>query len=39
MNVNFGLFPRVEGRVKKAERKARYSARARAAFAEWLAAA
>jgi methylenetetrahydrofolate--tRNA-(uracil-5-)-methyltransferase len=39
MNVNFGLFPPVEGRVKKAERKQRYTERARTAFQDWLAAA
>ena len=38
MNVNFGLFPPVEGRSKKAERKARYTARAREALREWTAA-
>ncbi|WP_448502117.1 methylenetetrahydrofolate--tRNA-(uracil(54)-C(5))-methyltransferase (FADH(2)-oxidizing) TrmFO [Sphingomonas sp.] len=36
MNVNFGLFPPVEGRTKKADRKLLYTARARAAFAEWM---
>ncbi len=35
MNVNFGLFPPIEGRTKKADRKLMYTARARAAFAEW----
>ena len=39
MNVNFGLFPPVEGRVKKAERKQCYTERARAALKEWLDAA
>ena len=38
MNVNFGLFPPIEGRTKKADRKLLYTARARAAFAEWTAA-
>lgn len=38
MNVNFGLFPPIEGRTKKADRKLMYTARARAAFAEWTAA-
>jgi methylenetetrahydrofolate--tRNA-(uracil-5-)-methyltransferase len=37
MNVNFGLFPPIEGRTKKAERKLMYTDRARAAFAEWVA--
>jgi len=36
MNVNFGLFPPFEQRVKKKERKEAYTARARADFAEWL---
>ena len=36
MNVNFGLFPPIEGRAKKAERKRLYTDRARAALAEWL---
>ncbi len=39
MNVNFGLFPPIEGRMKKAERKLQYTARARDAFAAWLRAA
>jgi methylenetetrahydrofolate--tRNA-(uracil-5-)-methyltransferase len=39
MNVNFGLFPPIEGRVKKAERKLRYTERARIALREWLDAA
>jgi len=38
MNVNFGLMPPIEGRTKKADRKKMYTARARAALAEWLAA-
>jgi methylenetetrahydrofolate--tRNA-(uracil-5-)-methyltransferase len=38
MNVNFGLFPPIEGRTKKADRKLMYTDRARAAFREWLAA-
>ncbi|HEX7656135.1 MAG TPA: methylenetetrahydrofolate--tRNA-(uracil(54)-C(5))-methyltransferase (FADH(2)-oxidizing) TrmFO [Sphingomonas sp.] len=38
MNVNFGLFPPIEGRTKKADRKKMYSQRARAALAEWMAA-
>ena len=36
MNVNFGLFPPVMGRAKKAERKKLYTDRARAALAEWI---
>lgn len=39
MNVNFGLMPPIEGRTKKADRKLMYTARARAAFAEWIKAA
>ena len=35
MNVNFGLFPPFEKRVKKKERKEAYTARARKDFAEW----
>ncbi|MBC9031608.1 methylenetetrahydrofolate--tRNA-(uracil(54)-C(5))-methyltransferase (FADH(2)-oxidizing) TrmFO [Sphingomonas sp. JC676] len=38
MNVNFGLFPPIEGRSKKADRKLMYTSRARAAFQEWRAA-
>ena len=38
MNVNFGLFPPIPGRTKKAERKGMMAARARAALADWLAA-
>ncbi|MGQ0588753.1 MAG: methylenetetrahydrofolate--tRNA-(uracil(54)-C(5))-methyltransferase (FADH(2)-oxidizing) TrmFO [Sphingosinicella sp.] len=37
MNVNFGLFPPIEGRAKKADRKKRYTDRARADLAAWLA--
>jgi folate-dependent tRNA-U54 methylase TrmFO/GidA len=37
MNVNFGLFPPVEGRTKKADRKLLYTGRARAALEEWIA--
>jgi methylenetetrahydrofolate--tRNA-(uracil-5-)-methyltransferase len=36
MNVNFGLFPPIEGRTKKADRKKMYTTRARAALAEWM---
>ena len=39
MNVNFGLFPPVEGKMKKASRKQVYTARAKADFAEWTASA
>ena len=38
MNVNFGLFPPIAGRTKKADRKKMYTDRARAALANWLAA-
>jgi methylenetetrahydrofolate--tRNA-(uracil-5-)-methyltransferase len=38
MNVNFGLFPPIEGRTKKADRKLMYTDRARAAFGDWLTA-
>ncbi|MET0269517.1 MAG: methylenetetrahydrofolate--tRNA-(uracil(54)-C(5))-methyltransferase (FADH(2)-oxidizing) TrmFO [Sphingomonas sp.] len=38
MNVNFGLFPPLDERAKKAERKPLMAARARAALAEWMAA-
>lgn len=37
MNVNFGLFPPLEGRVKKKERKPAMSARALAAVDTWIA--
>ncbi len=36
MNVNFGLFPPFEQRVKKKERKEAYTTRAREDFAHWL---
>jgi methylenetetrahydrofolate--tRNA-(uracil-5-)-methyltransferase len=36
MNVNFGLFPPIAGRTKKADRKRMYTDRARAALACWL---
>ena len=36
MNVNFGLFPPIPGRTKKADRKKMYTDRARAALADWL---
>ncbi|TGX56096.1 methylenetetrahydrofolate--tRNA-(uracil(54)-C(5))-methyltransferase (FADH(2)-oxidizing) TrmFO [Sphingomonas gei] len=38
MNVNFGLFPPIEGRSKKADRKLMYTSRARAAFSGWISA-
>ena len=38
MNVNFGLFPPIPGRTKKADRKKMYTDRARAALSGWLAA-
>ncbi len=36
MNVNFGLFPPIAGRTKKADRKRMYTDRGRAALAAWL---
>ncbi len=36
MNVNFGLFPPIMGRTKKADRKRMYTDRARVALAAWL---
>ncbi|WP_419808300.1 methylenetetrahydrofolate--tRNA-(uracil(54)-C(5))-methyltransferase (FADH(2)-oxidizing) TrmFO [Sphingomonas sp.] len=36
MNVNFGLFPPIEGRTKKADRKKMYTDRARIALGEWM---
>ena len=38
MNVNFGLFPPIAGRVRKADRKRAYTKRAEEALAGWLAA-
>jgi len=38
MNVNFGLFPPISGRTKKADRKKMYTERARTALAGWLTA-
>ena len=38
MNVNFGLFPPIEGKTKKADRKRMYTDRAREALDRWLAA-
>ncbi len=37
MNVNFGLFPPIAGRMKKANRKQAYTKRARDDLAAWLA--
>ena len=37
MNVNFGLFPPIEGRSKKADRKLLYTGRAREAMRGWMA--
>jgi len=39
IKVNFGLFPPITGRTKKADRKKMYTARARAALGAWLAVA
>ncbi|MES2989729.1 MAG: methylenetetrahydrofolate--tRNA-(uracil(54)-C(5))-methyltransferase (FADH(2)-oxidizing) TrmFO [Pseudomonadota bacterium] len=38
MNVNFGLFPPIPGKSKKADRKLMYTSRAREAFDAWMAA-
>ncbi|WP_114951279.1 methylenetetrahydrofolate--tRNA-(uracil(54)-C(5))-methyltransferase (FADH(2)-oxidizing) TrmFO [Sphingosinicella terrae] len=38
MNVNFGLFPPVEGRARKADRKKLYTDRARRDLGQWQAA-
>ncbi|KQT32570.1 tRNA (uracil-5-)-methyltransferase [Sphingomonas sp. Leaf412] len=38
MNVNFGLFPPIPGKTKKADRKRMYTDRAREALAGWVAA-
>ena len=38
MNVNFGLFPPIPGRSRKADRKRAYTDRARAALDAWMAA-
>jgi methylenetetrahydrofolate--tRNA-(uracil-5-)-methyltransferase len=38
MNVNFGLFPPIPGRTKKADRKKMMTDRAKAALLEWQAA-
>jgi methylenetetrahydrofolate--tRNA-(uracil-5-)-methyltransferase len=36
MNVNFGLFPPIETKMRKADRKAAYTSRAREALEEWI---
>lgn len=36
MNVNYGLFPALPGKVKKKERRARLAERALADFGEWM---
>jgi methylenetetrahydrofolate--tRNA-(uracil-5-)-methyltransferase len=36
MNVNFGLFPPVEGKAKKADRKRLFTERASRALADWV---
>ena len=38
MNVNFGLFPPVSDRMRKADRRLAYTSRARDALAAWMAA-
>jgi methylenetetrahydrofolate--tRNA-(uracil-5-)-methyltransferase len=38
MNVNFGLFPPIEGKMKKGDRKRHYTDRARTDLSTWLAA-
>jgi len=37
MNVNFGLFPPVDGKARKADRKRAYTKRAEEALAVWIA--
>jgi methylenetetrahydrofolate--tRNA-(uracil-5-)-methyltransferase len=37
MNVNFGLFPPIEGKTKKADRKRLYTRRAEEALRGWMA--
>lgn len=37
MNVNFGLFPPIPGKTKKADRKKMYTGRAKEALAGWMA--
>jgi methylenetetrahydrofolate--tRNA-(uracil-5-)-methyltransferase len=36
MNVNFGLFPPVDGKTRKADRKRAYTDRAKAKLEEWM---
>ncbi|WP_265562825.1 methylenetetrahydrofolate--tRNA-(uracil(54)-C(5))-methyltransferase (FADH(2)-oxidizing) TrmFO [Sphingomicrobium arenosum] len=36
MNINFGLMPPIAGKMKKANRRLKYTERARGAFAAWL---
>ncbi|WP_340149900.1 methylenetetrahydrofolate--tRNA-(uracil(54)-C(5))-methyltransferase (FADH(2)-oxidizing) TrmFO [uncultured Sneathiella sp.] len=36
MNVNFGLFPQPEGRVRKKDRKQAYTGRAATDFSDWM---
>ncbi len=36
MNINFGLFPMLEGKVHKKSRKSTYTDRGRAALARWM---
>ncbi|HEX8238700.1 MAG TPA: methylenetetrahydrofolate--tRNA-(uracil(54)-C(5))-methyltransferase (FADH(2)-oxidizing) TrmFO [Allosphingosinicella sp.] len=38
MNVNFGLFPPVDGKARRADRKRAYTKRAREKLAAWIAA-
>ncbi|HEX8571117.1 MAG TPA: methylenetetrahydrofolate--tRNA-(uracil(54)-C(5))-methyltransferase (FADH(2)-oxidizing) TrmFO [Allosphingosinicella sp.] len=38
MNVNFGLFPPIDGKARKADRKRAYTKRAEEALAGWIAA-
>jgi methylenetetrahydrofolate--tRNA-(uracil-5-)-methyltransferase len=38
MNVNFGLFPPMDDRIRRADRKKAYTARAQKALDAWLAA-
>ncbi|HEX8215271.1 MAG TPA: methylenetetrahydrofolate--tRNA-(uracil(54)-C(5))-methyltransferase (FADH(2)-oxidizing) TrmFO [Allosphingosinicella sp.] len=38
MNVNFGLFPPIETKLRKADRKAAYTSRAKEALEEWIGA-
>lgn len=37
MNVNFGLFPPISQKMRKADRKLAYTGRAKSALADWLA--